>query len=64
MSAVSVKIIRITLTVLSVILAIALLGALKLSLGGGAIYGILSVLIVFGVPYATWAATGRLLPAQ
>lgn len=59
-----ITVIRIILTVLSLVPVMILLGLMKLAIGGGMLYGLLSVLVTFGIPYATWTLTGRLKPVR
>lgn len=60
---------RIVITVVAFVVAVFFLGLLRIayqSVGRpeGGIYGVLSFLIIFGIPYLAWWVTGRIGPKQ
>lgn len=56
------KSVRVTLTILSFIFAIFFLGVLNMMMPAkGAIYGLLSVAVVGGIPLASWRLTGKVI---
>jgi hypothetical protein len=55
---------RVIVTTVAFFVALFFLGLLKMSFPGGAIYGLLSFLIIAGIPYLVWWATGRMNPVK
>lgn len=51
---------RIISTVVAFVVAVFFLGLLATSFPRGGIYGVLSFLIIVGIPYLVWWATGRM----
>ncbi len=60
------KTIRVVVTIIAFFVALFFLGLLSMAFGSdrGAIYGLLSVAVIGGIPYLVWWATGRMKPVN
>ena len=60
------KTIRVIVTIIAFFVALFFLGLLSMAFGSekGAIYGLVSVAIIGGIPYLVWWATGRMNSAR